>query len=234
MQVFCWSGIAFAKLARDRLRKEVPYLLDSTNFIASVRVRHFSGTKHFCCSHCNNRGTGSRDGGSKKMGNDTVEAFACNANDMKDGEMREVELGESKALLVKNEGKYSAIGHKCTHYGAPLVKGSLKNGVVRCPWHGACFNVKTGDIEDYPGLDCVPKHEIFENNGKIMIRAKVSDLSDFKRLKPMVYTLKKDGPHCLIIGGGPTSVTCAETLRQKGFSGRITIASADSYIPYDR
>lgn len=70
--------------------------------------------------------------------------------------MCEVELGDSKALLVKQNGQFSAIGHKCSHYGAPLSKGYLGQGRVRCPWHGACFNIQSGDIEDFPGLDGVP------------------------------------------------------------------------------
>ena len=74
--------------------------------------------------------------------------------------MKEVDLGSKKALLVKENGKFSAIGNKCTHYGAPLIKGHLHNGVVRCPWHGACFNTCTGDIEDFPGLDSVPVYEV--------------------------------------------------------------------------
>ncbi len=71
-----------------------------------------------------------------------------------------VDLGESKALVVKQYGEFSAIGHKCSHYGAPLVKGYLGKGRVRCPWHGACFNVKSGDIEDFPGLDGVPSFQV--------------------------------------------------------------------------
>ena len=74
--------------------------------------------------------------------------------------MREVEIGEGKALLVYQGGEYMACGHKCTHFGAPLIKGYLGNGRVRCPWHGACFNVKTGDIEDFPGLDGIPVHQV--------------------------------------------------------------------------
>jgi nitrite reductase/ring-hydroxylating ferredoxin subunit len=75
--------------------------------------------------------------------------------------MRQIDIGDGgHALLVRENGAYTAIGHKCTHYGAPLVKGSLMNGRVRCPWHGACFNVQTGDIEDFPGLDCIPKFEV--------------------------------------------------------------------------
>ena len=36
---------------------------------------------------------------------------------------REVQLGETTALLVKDKGSYYAVGNKCTHYGAPLAKG---------------------------------------------------------------------------------------------------------------
>ena len=41
----------------------------------------------------------------------------------------------------------------------PLT-GVVSNGHVRCPWHGACFNIRTGDIEDFPGLDSVQKFDV--------------------------------------------------------------------------
>jgi nitrite reductase/ring-hydroxylating ferredoxin subunit len=60
--------------------------------------------------------------------------------------MKAFELGDAgKILLVKQNGKLSAIGSKCTHYGAPLHSGVLGDGRVRCPWHGACFNITTGE-----------------------------------------------------------------------------------------
>lgn len=75
--------------------------------------------------------------------------------------MRQIDIGDGgHALLVRENGAYTAVGYKCTHYGAPLIKGSLMNGRVRCPWHGACFNTTTGDIEDFPGLDSIPKFEV--------------------------------------------------------------------------
>ena len=46
--------------------------------------------------------------------------------------------------------------------------GVLCNGRVRCPWHGACFNTKTGDIEDFPGLDSSPVFEASHNNLEIV------------------------------------------------------------------
>jgi len=45
-------------------------------------------------------------------------------------------------------------------YSCVDVKGVFCGGLVRCPWHGACFSVKTGDIEDFPGLDSLPKFDV--------------------------------------------------------------------------
>lgn len=58
--------------------------------------------------------------------------------------MKSFELGGEKVLVVHHKGQLTAIGSKCSHYGAPLEKGTLCEGRVRCPWHGACFNVATG------------------------------------------------------------------------------------------
>ena len=54
------------------------------------------------------------------------------------------EVGGTNVLLVKEKGQVYAMGNKCTHYGAPLNTGIFCNGKIYCPWHGACFNAKTG------------------------------------------------------------------------------------------
>ncbi|XP_078492604.1 apoptosis-inducing factor 3-like [Ciona intestinalis] len=228
--MFCKSLFVSVRLFTSNSK----YLLNSfavsrvtTARYPAVLVSNHSCARTICLS--------SKMGGNTTSKDEIVEAYACKVGEMKDGEMREVSVGDGKALLVRHQGEYSAIGHKCTHYGAPLVKGALRDGRVRCPWHGACFNAKTGDIEDFPGLDCVPKHDIVIQDGdKVVIRACKSALETHKRYKPMVQTQNEDGPHVVIVGGGPASVTCAETLRQKSFMGKITILSADPYLPYDR
>lgn len=59
--------------------------------------------------------------------------------------MKVFDLGEEKnVLVVKQEGKFSAVGTVCPHYNAPLVTGVLGKGKIRCPWHGACFSLATG------------------------------------------------------------------------------------------
>ena len=83
---------------------------------------------------------------------DYVEGVVCKDSDIKENEMKSFDLGDAgKVLLVRQKGKLSAIGNKCTHYGAPLSGAALGDGRVRCQWHGACFNILYGDIEDFPG-----------------------------------------------------------------------------------
>ncbi|KAL5017385.1 hypothetical protein ScPMuIL_006974 [Solemya velum] len=165
---------------------------------------------------------------------DIVEVEACSVNDMTNGEMREVEIGEGKALLVKEKEQFYAVGAKCTHYGAPLVKGAFSDGRVRCPWHGACFSVVTGDIEDYPGLDSLPKFDVEVSGGKVVVKASKSALSNHKRQKSMCRAAAANKHKVLIIGGGPAAVACAQTLRQEGFNGQIAIVTKENHLPYDR
>ena len=82
-----------------------------------------------------------------------VEGVVCQAEaGPAEGEMKEVQMDGHKLLLVREGGELRALGAHCTHYGAPLIKGAFDGGgTVRCPWHGACFNSETGDIEDFPG-----------------------------------------------------------------------------------
>ncbi|XP_046904445.1 apoptosis-inducing factor 3 isoform X1 [Hypomesus transpacificus] len=170
---------------------------------------------------------------------DYVEASVCHVKDLENGQMREVDLGTGRALLIKEHGEFSAIGHKCPHYGAPLVKGVLSKGHVRCPWHGACFNIATGDIEDFPGLDSLPTFQVRVEKDKVIIRANKQDLQSQKRSKVMsrcsaVINSSTGFSHILIIGSGPAALVCAETLRQEGFTDRIVMATMDKHPPYDR
>lgn len=76
-------------------------------------------------------------------------------DDLAVGEIREVKFpgarGQSCVVVKSEKGTIHALSGKCTHYGANLAKGAYADGIIRCPWHGACFNVETGDIEDFPG-----------------------------------------------------------------------------------
>lgn len=59
-------------------------------------------------------------------------------------EKKLVELDEKKILLTKVDGAYYAISNKCPHMGGSLYKGTLQNGIITCPRHGAKYDAKTG------------------------------------------------------------------------------------------
>ncbi|EDO47566.1 predicted protein, partial [Nematostella vectensis] len=166
-----------------------------------------------------------------------VEAVVAKVSDLQDGQMKTVELAEGKkALLVKENGTFYAVGHKCTHYGAPLASGALCRGRVRCPWHGACFNVKTGDIEDFPGLDSIPTFEVTVSGEDVIVRADAEQFQSHKRVKAVACqpNSSADKRTFVIIGGGGAGMKAAETLREEGFQGRVLLVAKEPHLPYDR
>ncbi|XP_067650688.1 apoptosis-inducing factor 3-like isoform X2 [Haliotis asinina] len=162
------------------------------------------------------------------------DVFVCNQEDLKDGEMKEVDVPGGKVLLTREKGQYYAVGPKCTHYGAPLASGVLCNGQVRCPWHGACFNIKTGDIEDFPGLNSLPTFEVSVRDSKVYVKAEEETVKKRFRVKSMVKCSGDNNQTFVLVGGGPATVECAETLRQEGFTGKVIIITREKHLPYDR
>ncbi|KAI4878558.1 hypothetical protein NFI96_016752 [Prochilodus magdalenae] len=168
---------------------------------------------------------------------DEVTEVVCLESDLQDGQMKEVEVAHHKILLVRNEGKFSAVGSLCTHYGAPLIKGALVGNRVRCPWHGACFNTTTGDIEEYPGLDSLPIYKVKVEDGQVYVTANKQNLT--KRVKEMSCRAPGVRHTVLLIGGGecdasPASLQCAETLRQNNYQGRVIMITKDEQLPLDK
>ncbi|XP_069766842.1 apoptosis inducing factor mitochondria associated 4 [Narcine bancroftii] len=158
----------------------------------------------------------------------------CSVDEMNDGEMREFEVENNKLLVIKSNGEFSAIGHLCAHCGVPLVKGVLSNGKVRCARHGACFNIKTGDIEEYPSLDGLQCYQVKVQNGKVIVSASAKTLEANRRTKTMATSSSSNKTVILLIGGGPAALICAETLRQEFYRGRIIMATKEEHLPYDR
>uniref|UniRef100_A0A9J8C8G0 Apoptosis inducing factor mitochondria associated 4 n=2 Tax=Cyprinus carpio TaxID=7962 RepID=A0A9J8C8G0_CYPCA len=160
---------------------------------------------------------------------DEITEMVCLESDLQDGQMKEVEVDQNKILLVRNNGEFTAVGGLCTHYGAPLIKGALVGDRVRCPFHGACFNTKTGDIEEFPGLDCLPKYKVKVEGGKVYVTTdkKVS-------LMPLVCHCRQCNICECLCFIGPASLQCAETLRQNGYEGRIIMVTKDEQLPLDK
>ena len=62
-----------------------------------------------------------------------------------DGNMLEGSAKGKPIIVARRGDGYFAIGAMCTHYGAPLATGIIVDDTVRCPWHHACFSLRTGE-----------------------------------------------------------------------------------------
>ncbi|CAF0960967.1 unnamed protein product [Brachionus calyciflorus] len=183
------------------------------------------------------------------MSETKLEFRLCNQNDLKNDSMKEyeIDLGDdqkTKVLLIRQNDAFYSLAPKCSHYQVPLVNGVVLKDRLRCFAHGACFNIKTGDIEDYPGPDCIPKYEVFlDEKNDVFIRATKEELLTARKLKNVHKVDLSSGrpgsskltvyPKCLIIGSGAAGVLCADSLREAGFQN-ITMITKENCNPYDR
>ncbi|EUC45789.1 hypothetical protein COCMIDRAFT_36492 [Bipolaris oryzae ATCC 44560] len=156
---------------------------------------------------------------------------------MKNGEKKEAEVEGvegGKVLLLKVQDQVHATSPNCTHYGAPLVKGVLTpEGRLTCPWHGACFKVSTGDVEDAPALDPIDKYEVIEKDGAVYVKTTEEALKAKRRHLNIKCSSVSDDK-VLVIGGGSGTLGAIEGLRGGGYTGKITVISKEGYQPIDR
>ncbi|GAM43486.1 apoptosis-inducing factor homolog [Talaromyces pinophilus] len=142
---------------------------------------------------------------------------------------------DGKVLVVRLEDdKFHAISPRCTHYGAPLKLGVVApDGRITCPWHGACFTVATGEIEDAPAPNRLNTFEVYEKEGAVYIKGEEGAIKAGQRdpnLKCSASTEEK----VVVIGGGSGSLGTVQTLRELNFKGSITLLTKEPNLPLDR
>ncbi|MBC7603957.1 MAG: FAD-dependent oxidoreductase [Ramlibacter sp.] len=146
-----------------------------------------------------------------------------------DGEMLLGHTSGEAILLARRGEELFAIGAICTHYGAPLAEGLLVDDTVRCPWHHACFSLRSGAPLRPPALDPVSCWRVEQCDGKAYVRERLANAEH-----PRVGLVNDKPPSIVIVGGGGAGNMAAETLRREGYSGRIALLSADAAGPCDR
>jgi NADPH-dependent 2,4-dienoyl-CoA reductase/sulfur reductase-like enzyme/nitrite reductase/ring-hydroxylating ferredoxin subunit len=132
-------------------------------------------------------------------------------------------------LLARRGDELFAIGNVCTHYGGPLNEGLLVDDTVRCPWHHACFSLRTGEALCAPALNPVSCWRVEQRDGTVYVREKLAGVG---QQAPLVAAGLPAS--VVIVGGGAAGNAAAEMLRREGYVGRITMLSADESVPCDR
>ena len=78
-------------------------------------------------------------------------------------------VGDEEVLLVQSSGEIFAVGAHCTHYHGPLAEGLITGESVRCPWHHACFDLRTGEAERAPALSPLACWKVERRDGRIVV-----------------------------------------------------------------
>ena len=166
--------------------------------------------------------------------------LACELEDLQPGQMKEIQVGpnpKTDTVLIANvDGEIFCVGSKCSHYGAPLAQGMLFGERVFCPWHLASFSVKTGYPDFGPVFSALRVYKTEVTDGNIYVHVPEKEPSKFTDVGMVdlenVETCSNE--RMVVIGAGPAGLAAVETLRQSGFTGKITMINKEGYLPYDR
>src|SRR4051812_49489795 len=93
------------------------------------------------------------------------------ARDLPDGGMLLGHFDGEAVLVARRGAQVFALEATCTHYGGPLAEGLLVGHTVRCPWHHACFDLRTGEATCAPALNPVARWEVTRRDGRITVTA---------------------------------------------------------------
>jgi len=149
------------------------------------------------------------------------------AADLRDGQMLLGHAEGEAVLLARRGDEVFAVSATCTHYGGPLAEGLLVGDTVRCPWHHACFSLRTGQALAAPALNGLACWDVEQRGDKLYVLGK-------SKKRAEAVTVRSGLASVVIVGGGAAGLAAAESLRNQGYIGRLSILSADSAPPVDR
>jgi len=133
-------------------------------------------------------------------------------------------IGDEPVVLVRQGPEVFATGAVCSHYGGPLGEGLVVDGTIRCPWHHARFDLRTGEAIGAPALNPIPCFHVVQKNGAVTIAGKKTP--DFRVPCPLRPS------SVVIVGSGAAGAACTEKLRAKGYDGPVTLVGEEE--PVDR
>jgi len=135
-------------------------------------------------------------------------------------------LDGEDVLLIRRGAEFFAVGAHCTHYHGPLADGLTVDDTVRCPWHHACFSLRTGEPVRAPALDPISCWRVERVGDTIFVREKLTP--------PAPKPAPNAPSSVVIVGGGAAGLAAADMLRREGYDGPLTIVSSDDSPPVDR
>ena len=137
-------------------------------------------------------------------------------------------VGDQDVLLVRSGSEIFAVDAYCSHYHGPLAEGLIVGASIRCPWHHACFDLRTGEAARPPALNPLAVWQVEHQDGRIVVRQKRD------QPKPRGKGAVDAPDRIVIVGGGAAGFAAAERLRRQEFRGSIVMLSSEAAPPVDR
>src|SRR6266480_5986313 len=150
----------------------------------------------------------------------------CKIDEVAVGKMLLGHAFGEQVLVARRGDELFAIGATCTHYGGPLAEGLMVDCTVRCPWHHAHFDLRTGEAIAAPALNNVACYKIDKRGDQFFVTGKSDE-------KP-VRKPKSSPASVVIVGAGAAGGAAAEMLRREGYDRPVRLIGADEFLPYDR
>lgn len=135
-------------------------------------------------------------------------------------------IDDVDVLLVRTVHGIYAVGAKCTHKGASLAKGLVVGDTVRCPWHHACFDVRTGAALAAPAFRPLDRWVVEERDGQVFARKALAS--------PEAAGRSQADGRIVIVGAGAAGAAAADALARLGCGERVTLIGNETEPPYDR
>ncbi len=104
-------------------------------------------------------------------------------------------------VLVRKGNEAFAVGASCTHYGGPLSEGIVEGDTIRCPWHHACFSLRTGEALHAPALNDVACWSVERQADKLVVIS--------KKQNPRKKASGSHPKQIVILGGGAAGQAAA-------------------------
>lgn len=141
-------------------------------------------------------------------------------------------VDDTPVLLSRVDGALHAVSATCTHYGAPLGEGLRVGDQIRCPWHHACFSLRTGEALHAPAFSPLATWRVETVGAHVFVHPVSNEAG--QTTEHTSHTCNHAPARIVIVGGGAAAFAAAERLRSRGFEGVLTMLSADKDGPYDR
>jgi apoptosis-inducing factor 3 len=153
------------------------------------------------------------------------------ADHLSDGRMVAGHVGDEPVLLVRRGNDFFAIGATCSHYGGPLAEGLVVGDTVRCPWHHACFSLRTGEALHAPAFSPLACWKVERREDTVFVQREKEPLEPL----PTAGAAPAGAPSkIVIVGGGAAGFAAAEKLRRERYQGDLVMVSSEDVPPVDR